>query len=141
MEYIEGPCLRDVDAPTLPQHVRQNIMHKVTASESKVYGHGVNHDDIHPRNFVIRGKDADLLGDLDLEVALTDVGASRFKTSRGRHSGLHISPVRRWKGGRIAWPFLIWEWIDWDWNPWLHDIFSNSKDYAPVDDEKEEWCD
>ena len=53
MEYVQGICMRDVDATKLTEDEKDNIMIKLVEGESELSFAGIEHNDISPRNVIL----------------------------------------------------------------------------------------
>ncbi len=137
MELLKGQSLEQLGSNVkelLPQPARQNIMEKLVRAEAMIYGKGVLHNDIYPRNVVIVNPHDRGLTVPNLRIALIDFdfanieGEEDAPTFQGP-----ISPILRWHdNNEIDEPFKCRGWIDWDWQPWLEEKFSNDQYFRPV---------
>ena len=86
----------------------------------------MRHRDVHPRNIIIQGINADLSS---LRIKFIDFGHAAIGRSPDPTDyefeaeflpGIYISPLLRWFKHRSRPPAGNFEeWIDWDWNEWL----------------------
>ncbi|KAF2654342.1 hypothetical protein K491DRAFT_759071 [Lophiostoma macrostomum CBS 122681] len=53
MEHVEGVRMEDVDATKLTEDEKNNMMIKLVEGESELSFHGIEHNDIAPRNVII----------------------------------------------------------------------------------------
>jgi serine/threonine protein kinase len=53
MQYIQGTVMSSIQALLLPKQTRSNMLRQVLKAETLLYGAGVHHRDIAPRNIII----------------------------------------------------------------------------------------
>ena len=128
MEYVGGVCLSALRPARLSQQARQNILRQVIITESLAYEEGVEHDDVSPRNFLIRSSSADCFTDINLMVAMLDFECANLMDPKDGSSSPSPSPPSRWaETDWNAHDFFAEGWIDWDWRPWVSDLFAKSE--------------
>lgn len=71
MELIVGDCMDQIDPYDLRESVRSTILKQALAAEALLYGAGVYHQDICPRNIIVVGSDYD-----DSEIPIHDIKVS-----------------------------------------------------------------
>ena len=123
-----APCgiLPDVTHADVSRDVRKAVMKRIVDVESQFYKINLRHRDVHPRNIIIQGINADLSS---LRIKFIDFGHAAIGRSPDPTDyefeaeflpGIYISPLLRWFKHRSRPPAGNFEeWIDWDWNEWL----------------------
>ncbi|KAF2789062.1 hypothetical protein K505DRAFT_328498 [Melanomma pulvis-pyrius CBS 109.77] len=76
LEFVDGECMRDIEAIALRKKARSNILTKVLEADALIYHAGIHHRDIHPRNIIVIGADYE---SPDMHVKILDFNISRVQ--------------------------------------------------------------
>ena len=143
VEYVDGSLMTTL--PTdISQDFRKAVMEQIVDVETQLYKINLRHGDIHPRNIIIQGVNADRSR---LRIKFIDFGHAAVGRSPDPTDyefedeflpGIYISPLLRWFPGYKEPASQFEEWIDWDWNGWLLETYqSDIKNITP--DMKNKW--
>ena len=144
LEYVDGIPMTCLHAD-VSRDVRKAVMKQIVDVESQFYKINLRHRDVHPRNIIIQGINADLSS---LRIKFIDFGHAAIGRSPDPTDyefeaeflpGIYISPLLRWFKHRSRPPAGNFEeWIDWVWNEWLLETYrSDIKDITF--DMKDKW--
>jgi hypothetical protein len=154
MQYIQGTVMSSIQALLLPKQIRSNMLRQVLEAETLLYGAGVHHRDIAPRNIIILFPP---FTTPHLQLKIIDFNVSnvlRFSKSHPDEPPQSDEVKDKWPG-RILGPITrFWDGLqefevrDWvgdgigEANEWLWGAFGGSKAYVPLvrDEERADEC-